>query len=64
MKESFLKCIFTINGKKLETDIPDIATAQEGFWTNDFFIYTRNSDNVWWIPPASIICVKKEYREV
>jgi hypothetical protein len=51
-----------VTGKKLDTDIPDIATAKEGFWTDEYYNYTTGSDNVWWISPASVICVKKEYR--
>lgn len=64
MIKTFYRCFCIIGGTKFELDIPDIATAKEGFWINSESEYTNGSDAATWIPPSSVMCVDKEYREV
>jgi hypothetical protein len=54
------ECYFSIGDGELSTEIPDIATALNGFWTDECFEYATASDDiVYWIAPASVKYVKK-----
>lgn len=39
--------------------VPSIADVQSGFWVNKEYKFTRGEDALVWIPPASIIYVRK-----
>ena len=55
-------CYFKIDElTKTSTDIPDIATAQHGFWVDGCFEYTTGSDCEYWIPPGAVLYVQKEW---
>lgn len=55
-------CYFKIDElTKTSTDIPDIATAQHGFWVDSCYEYTNGGDNVYWIPPAAVLYVRKDW---
>lgn len=40
-------------------EIPDIATAKEGFWLNSNFEFTKCSDARYWISAGAVINVRK-----
>lgn len=39
--------------------IPSIIDAKEGFWVTDIWIFTRDDDCKYWIPPGQILIVEK-----
>ena len=51
-----------INGSSV-TEVPDIASVASGFWVNNKFEFTTGSDCRYWLPPASILYVRKDVKE-
>lgn len=39
--------------------IPSIAHAKEGFWVDERFQFTAGSECRYWVPPSSVLYVKK-----
>lgn len=39
--------------------VPSIAEAKEGFWINRDMKFTNGEDGLFWIPPSSILLVRK-----
>ena len=51
---------YTLAGKdEMEIRIPSIAEAKEGFWINSNMKFTNGQDSLFWIPPSSILLVRK-----
>ena len=46
-------------GGELTVVIPSIAEAKEGFWINSNMKFTNGQDSLFWIPPSSIVLVRK-----
>lgn len=61
MNETKYRCFYIMDGLvgPKDTIIPDIASVSGGFWVNSKFEYTTGSDCQYWLPPASILYVRK-----
>ena len=61
MNETKYRCFYIMDGLvgPKDTIIPDIASVSGGFWVNSKFEYTTGSDCLYWLPPASILYVRK-----
>jgi len=61
MNETKYRCFYIMDGLvgPKDTIIPDIASVSGGFWVNSKFEYTTGSDCRYWLPPASILYVRK-----
>ena len=69
---SVLVCVYRFEDQELsfikETSYENwayrasISDFSNGFWVNENFEFTKESDNMYWIPPSRILCIKKEWR--
>lgn len=46
-------------GGELTVIVPSIAEAKEGFWINSSMKFTNGEGSLFWIPPSSIVLVRK-----
>ena len=44
----------------METYVPSIGDIKDGFWVNNNYQFTTGSDCDYWVPPASILYVRKQ----
>ena len=53
-------CEFRMDTAYMHVVGSTITDFKEGFWLNDNYEFTKGSDAITWMPPSSIIRIRKE----
>ena len=54
------RCEFMMGGCPMHVEGSSILDFKDGFWLNDNYEFTKGSDAETWMPPSSIIRIRKE----
>lgn len=54
---------FDFEGSQQWTYADSLIDLKDGFWINESNHFSRNNDNVVWIPPSRIIFIRKTLKD-